>query len=135
MKEETTMKKALMAILAVVMVFGVALAKEYEVKKKAGDYDVEVKIDRNPPVVGDNAISIGVKDASGKYVTDADVMVYYSMPAMPGMPAMNYKTGAKLDGNEYKAVMNLSMSGPWNIAVKIKKKGKTSTVKFNVDAH
>jgi hypothetical protein len=30
--------------------------------------------------------------------------------------------------------VNLSMSGSWNVAVKITKGGKTSTVKFNVDA-
>ena len=56
------------------------------------------------------------------------------MPAMPGMPAMNYKTDALLQGVEYKAVMGLSMSGSWNIAVKITKAGKTATLKFTVDA-
>ncbi|GFP22357.1 hypothetical protein HKBW3S06_01585, partial [Candidatus Hakubella thermalkaliphila] len=44
------------------------------------------------------------------------------------------KTSATLSGNKYKAKMNLSMSGPWNIAVKITRGGKTSAVKFNVDA-
>ena len=63
------------------------------------------------------------------------------MPAMPGMPAMHYKEAAVVSGNTYKAVMNLSMAGSWNIEVKIKKgeksgkDGKTRTVKFNVDAH
>jgi hypothetical protein len=56
------------------------------------------------------------------------------MPAMPGMPAMNYKTDADLKGSVYKGTMNLSMSGPWNIAVKISKAGKTSTAKFSIDA-
>jgi len=53
---------------------------------------------------------------------------------MPGMPPMNYKTDAVLKGNEYRATMNLSMSGPWNIAIKITRAGKTSTAKFNIDA-
>ena len=128
------MKKVLLSVFAVVMVFGIASAKDYEVKKKAGDYDVEAKIDRNPPVVGDNHITVEVKDAAGKYVTDAKVVVDYSMPAMPGMPPMNYKTDAELKGNAYKATMNLSMSGPWNIAIKVTKAGRTSTAKFNIDA-
>ncbi|MBI5847412.1 MAG: FixH family protein [Nitrospirae bacterium] len=127
------MKKILMGVLMVVLAFGVALAKDYEVKKKAGDFDVEVRIDKNPPVVGDNTIAIEVKQA-GKAVADAKVLVDYSMPAMPGMPAMNYKTDAELKGNIYKATMNLSMSGPWNIAIKISKAGKTSTAKFSIDA-
>lgn len=132
--KEDVMKKVLIGVLAVVLAFGVALAKDYEVKKKAGDFDVEVRIDKNPPVVGDNNIAIDVRDAAGKNVTDAKVVVDYSMPAMPGMPAMNYKTDAELKGSAYKAVMNLSMSGSWNIAVKITKAGKTSTAKFSVDA-
>lgn len=128
------MKRLAVITMILLMVSGIAYAKNYEVKKKVGEYEVEVKIDKNPPIVGDNNIEIEIKDASGKYVTDAKVVVDYSMPAMPGMPPMNYKTDASLKGNEYKATMNLSMSGPWNIAVKITRGGKTSTVKFTVDA-
>jgi len=127
-------KKIVIGVLMVVLAFGVAMAKDYEVKKKAGDLDVAVRMDKNPPVVGDNNIVIEVKDAAGKSVTDVKVVVDYSMPAMPGMPAMNYKTDAELKGNAYKAVMNLSMSGSWNIAIKITKAGRTSTVKFSIDA-
>ncbi len=128
------MKKIAVFAMVFLLSAGIAYAKEYEVKKKAGQYNVEVKIDRNPPVVGDNNMKIEIEDASGKYVTDAKVVVDYSMPPMPGMPPMNYKTDAELKGNEYKATMNLSMSGPWNIAVKITRGGKTSTMKFTVDA-
>jgi len=128
------MKRAGIVVLLLFLVAGIAYAKDYEVKKKAGEYDVEVKIDRNPPVVGDNNVKIEIKDSSGKYVTDAKVVVDYGMPAMPGMPAMNYKTDAELKGDEYKAKMNLSMSGSWNIAVKITRAGKSSTMKFTVDA-
>ena len=129
------MKKLVIFTLMLIFITGIAYAKDFEVKKKAGEYDVEVKIDKNPPVVGDNNMEIEIKDASGKYVTDAKVKVDYGMPAMPGMPAMNYKTDAELKGNKYKATMNLSMSGSWNIAVKITRGGKTASAKFSVDAH
>ncbi len=121
-------------MVVLLLIAGIAYAKDYEVTKKAGEYNVVVKIDKNPPVVGDNNVTVEIKDASGKDVTDAKVVVDYSMPAMPGMPAMNYKADAALKGSEYKAKMNLSMSGSWNIAVKITKTGKTSTMKFTVDA-
>jgi hypothetical protein len=121
-------------VLVLLLVAGVVYAKDYEVKKKAGDFDVQVAIDKNPPVVGDNNVKIEIKDSAGKYVSDAKVVIDYSMPAMPGMPAMNYKADTELKGNEYKAKMNLSMSGSWNIAVKITRAGKTSTAKFTVDA-
>jgi len=75
-----------------------------------------------------------VKDAGGKAVTDAKVLVEYSMPAMPGMPAMNYKADAQLKGDAYKAAMNLSMSGSWNISIKVTRANKTQTAKFTVDA-
>lgn len=111
-----------------------AYAKDYEVSKKTGEYTVEIKIDKNPPVTGNNNMDIAVKDGAGKSVTDAKVVVEYSMPAMPGMPSMNYKTDAALKGETYKAKMNLSMAGPWNIAVKITRADKTQTARFTVDA-
>ncbi|OGW21769.1 MAG: hypothetical protein A2Z82_00235 [Nitrospirae bacterium GWA2_46_11] len=128
------MKKLAVFTLILLLIAGIAYAKDYEAKKKAGEYDITVKIDKNPPIVGDNNMEIEIKDVSGKYVTDAKVKVEYSMPAMPGMPAMNYKDDAELKGNEYKAKMNLSMSGAWNVSVKISRGGKTTTVRFNVDA-
>ena len=128
------MKKTIVFTVILLLVTGIALAKDYEVKKKAGQFDVVMRIDKNPPVAGDNNVSIEIKDSSGKPVTDATVKVDYGMSAMPGMPAMNYKADAVLKGSEYKAVMNLSMSGPWNIAVKIVRAGKTSSAKFSIDA-
>ncbi len=141
------MKKTAVFAVILFLIAGIAYAKEFKVKKAEGLYDVEANIDNNPPIVGNNNISIEIKDKSGKYVTDAKVAVEYTMPAMPGMPAMHYKEEAVVSGNTYKAVMNLSMAGSWNIEVKIKKddktgkdskKGKdskTRTVKFTVDAH
>jgi len=132
--KERRMKNWIIFVISVLFfITGTVYAKDYEIAKKADNYNVEVKIDKNPPVVGDNNIEIKIKEAD-KYITDAKVVVEYSMPAMPGMPAMNYKTDTKLDGYEYKAKMNLSMAGSWNITVKIERGGKTSKVKLNIDA-
>ena len=128
------MKKLLLIGMAVLLSASVVFAKDYEVKKKAGEFDVVVTIDRNPPVTGDNGVTVSVKDADGKVVKDAKVVVDYSMPAMPGMPAMNYKADAVQKGDEYKAVMNLSMAGSWNVAVKISAGGKNGSMKFTIDA-
>jgi nitrogen fixation protein FixH len=121
-----------MTLVALLVLTGLAYAAGSEFKQKAGEFTVELKFDRNPSV-GNNAIEVSVKDAAGKAVTDANVAVEYSMPAMPGMPPMNYKTPTTLSGDKYKANLNLSMSGAWNIAVKVSKAGKTSTAKFNLD--
>jgi hypothetical protein len=113
---------------------GIANPKGYELKRKAGGYETEVKIDKYPPVLGDNKIEIEIKDNEGNRVTDAKVLVNYYMPPMPRMAPMNYIIDAKLNGEKYKATMNFIMTGPWVIAIKINHAGKMSTAKFNVDA-
>jgi hypothetical protein len=127
------MKKSIFLLLGFVLLVGTAWAKNYEVTKKVDDYTVQVVIDKNPPILGDNNLSITIKDGSGKNVTDAKVKVDYGMPAMPGMPAMNYKTDATLKGTEYKAKLNFSMAGSWNMTVQITQAEKVRRVKLNVD--
>ena len=128
--------KRILAILvaaAFLMACVLAFAKDYELTKNAGDYNVQINIDKNPPVTGINKITIAIKDASGKTVTDAVLAIDYGMPAMPGMGAMNYKTNAAVKGDIYLATINFSMSGPSFINIKIARGGKTQTVKVNVD--
>lgn len=127
------MKRAAFIVMVLLLASGLAYAKDYEITKKTGDYTVQVKNDRNPPITGPNKMNIGVKDAKGKDVADASVLVEYGMPAMPGMPAMNYKTKAEAKGGRYLADINFSMSGPWAVTIKITQGGKTQAVKLNVD--
>lgn len=130
------MKKLLITAVALVFVItGIAFAKEYEVRQKVDNLDIEVRMDKNPPALGDNNMEIRLKDNAGKSVTDAKVKVEYSMPAMPGMPAMNYKADSVLKDNSYNATIDFSMKGPWDVTVKITRDGKTSKVKFNIDVN
>lgn len=128
------MKKALLVVLSLMLLAGVAFAKGLEIKKKAGDMNVEINMPKSPPSEGKNDITVAITDSSGKQVTDAKVKIDYTMPAMSGMPAMNYKAEAKADSGSYKAVLDLSMKGPWNVVVKVSKGGKTYSIKFNIDA-
>ncbi len=112
---------------------GTAQSRGLEVRQKAGNYDVEIKMDRNPPIVGDNHIEIGIKDG-GKPVTDANVLINYYMPPMPRMAPMNYRIDAKPKKERYQATMNFIMAGPWYISVIINHAGKISRTKVNVDA-
>ncbi len=129
------MKKIILIVVAMIFAFnyGLAQAKDYEISKKAGDLTVAVKIDKNPPVTGINKMEVSIKDAAGKDVTDAVVMVDYVMPAMPGMPPMNYKANTSLKDKRYLATLNFSMAGPWSVNIKFNRGGKTQTVKLNVD--
>lgn len=126
------MKRLGLVVLALFVMTGFAYAKNFEVSKQAGPYAVTVTLDKNPPVTGDNAVTIAVKEA-GKAITDAQVAIDYSMPAMPGMPAMNYKAATALKGGLYTGTVRFSMSGAWNMTVKIGRGGKTQSVKLNID--
>jgi len=128
------MRKPAIVIFMILTVMSIVYAKDYEVSKKAGNYNVLIKIDKNPPVAGENNLEIGITDASGKAVTDAKVAFNYSMPAMAGMPAASYKTGAELKGTVYKTKANYSMAGSWNNEVKVTREGKTVSARFTIDA-
>jgi hypothetical protein len=127
------MKRFTTALIILFLVVGLVYAKAYMVMKKAGSYTVEVKLDKNPPITGPNKMEINIQDEKGVKVTDAAVVVEYVMPAMPGMPAMNYKAKAELSGSRYLANVNFSMSGAWAVNIKITRAGKTQAVKLNVD--
>lgn len=127
------MKRGCLFLMAFLLAACSPVTKGFEVTKKAGEYTVVVKIDRNPPVAGNNTISIAIKDAGGAEVKDAGVSVEYAMPAMSGMPAMNYKADAQLQGGEYRANLNFSMSGAWDTTVKISRGDKIAQAKFSID--
>ncbi|MBF0321062.1 MAG: FixH family protein [Nitrospirae bacterium] len=127
-------KVFVLLVVVVLLTTTAAYAKDIKLQKKAGDYTVQLKLDKASPIVGDNAATIEVADSAGKPVTDAKVKVDYSMPAMPGMPAMNYSADATQYGGVYNAVMNLSMAGSWNIDVKVTHNNKTVKAKFTIDA-
>ena len=127
-------KKLFILFSVLLLMAGIAYGRGYEVKKMVSDYEARVKLDRYPPTVGDNPIEIEIRDAAGKSVTDAKVLVNYYMPPMPRMAPMNYITDAKLKGERYRTTMKFIMTGPWIISVKINYGGKISSAKFNVDA-
>lgn len=121
----------ILAIMLAVVVAG-ACSKGNEIKKKAGDYDVVIVMDKNPPVTGPNEMAIRITDNSGKPVEDAKVLVNYSMSAMSGMPAVNYTSNAVLQGKDYRAKINYTMPGSWNHEIRITR-DKDLLVKLTID--
>lgn len=128
------MKKVFGLVVVLCLVAsGAALAKNYELEKKAGEYTFTIRIDKNPPIQGPNMLEVVIKDAAGKAVTDAAVTANYTMPPMQGMAPMNYKSNLEQKGEAYQGTVNFSMSGPWNVEVRTARSGKTTSIKFNVD--
>lgn len=127
------MKKSVIIVFVMLLaVMAAACSKGNEIKKKAGDFDVVIVMDKNPPVTGQNEMNIRITDSSGTPVKDARVMVNYSMTAMSGMPAMNYTSNAVPEGNGYRAKTNYSMPGSWNHEIRITR-DKDNLVTFTVD--
>jgi len=127
------MKPLIIMVLFLILLPVIGYARGYEAVKKVGDYEIEMRIDRNPIVLGDNHIEIEIKNG-GKIVKDAKVLVNYYMPPMPRMVPMNFKTYAEPKGDKYRAKMNIIMTGPWIIVIKIYQGEKPITTKLSVDA-
>ena len=110
-----------------------AEARDYRVRKKAGGFTFDITLNRNPPVLGDNDIRIHIKDAQGHPVQEARVLVTYYMPPMPGMPPMNYTIPTQLKDTAYCATMDLIMTGPWNIVIRLRNQGRWMKTIFPID--
>jgi hypothetical protein len=133
-EEQDEMKKTAIFVVVVLLTAGAAYAREFEDKKKAGEYDVEVRIDK--PSIGINIINIGIKDNSGKYVTDAKVSVEYSMMTRGiDVPRMTDRADAVPEKSGYRANLNFPMAGSGDIVVHISRAGKSSSAKFHFEVH
>ncbi len=108
-------------------------AADYRARKSADGFVFEIAINRNPPVLGKNEIRVEIRDPQGQPVSGAEVTVNYYMPPMPRMPPMNYTVTATPDGAGYRAVMELIMSGPWNIVLRANPGGKPLRATFPID--
>lgn len=124
----------LMIGLALILFAPQTHGKGREIRKKGGDYEFVINLDRDPPITGDNPIEIGIRDANGVDVKDAKVLVNYYMPPMPRMAPMNYTEEADYSGSTYKLSMHFIMAGPWVIRVIVTHNGQRMVTKINVDA-
>jgi hypothetical protein len=127
------MKRVLLfSMLLIIAPSFLALATEYKIKGKAGNYNMEVKFDKNQPDKGNNNISIYIIDKALQPVTDARVGVQYFMPSFPGKePMMENNTPASLTGDHYRAKADLSMAGRWTVIISVNRAGKTETMQFS----
>ncbi len=116
------MTRKLALILALVLVGFVAAscAKPKPTTVKAGDFDVQVAIDPDPPTTGENRLRISIRDESGKPVDGAQIAFDYDMPAMGTMPEMKGGGEVKAEGGgRYTVAYPLSMQGDWQLTLRI----------------
>jgi Cu(I)/Ag(I) efflux system membrane fusion protein len=91
----------------------------------ASDLNIEITEPRVAKV-GENAVRIVVKDASGDPVTDAEVEVTLFMPQMGSMSPMTAKGRLDHRGNgEYAGEIDIPMAWTWQTTVTVKRGGQT----------
>ncbi len=125
-------RKIVFSTFLLLLTTGLVYAKGLDLAKKAGPYQVTVKMDKDPAVVGENKTVIDVKNPSGEPVTHVSVEVAYLMPSMP---MMKYAVKAEEAGTVYTATISPSMPGKWRATVTIKdEKGKSYQASFDFEA-
>jgi len=92
-----------------------------------GDLQIGVANAPDLPHIGDNALSIVVRDDGGKPIRGAQVDAVVSMPAMGAMPRMESRGKLKeLKPGVYRADYGLAMNGEWDVNVRVRPKGKAA---------
>lgn len=95
---------------------------------RSGPFMVRVGIEPRAPVAGDNRLVIEVADAQNAPVTDADLQVYGTMPAMGAMAAMRAPAElSEVSPGRYAGTLELPMGGEWPLSVHITKPGAGET--------
>jgi Cu(I)/Ag(I) efflux system membrane fusion protein len=95
-------------------------ARQKTTEVKAGDLDVQIAIEPDPPTTGENRLRLSIRDASSKSVDGAQVAFEYDMPAMGAMSEMKGGGEVKAEGGgRYIVTYPLAMAGDWYLALGI----------------
>ncbi len=125
--------KVLSIVISMFLFFSILDAAAFQKEIKSRDTKVYITSQKQLGT-GSNTLILDIKK-NEKAVSDAKVSVKVFMPAMPGMPAMKSITDAQDLGNgKYKAKINLSMGGTWQVHIFITPSvGKKIRVKTSVN--
>ena len=126
------MKISIRVLISLIFSMGLLQAAAFD--KDVRSRTTKVHLSSNKPLSTGSNILILTIGKDGKPAVDAKVMVKAFMPAMPGMPAMQSKVKAIALGNgKFKARLNLSMGGTWQLHVFIMPStGKRSRIKTSI---
>lgn len=99
----------------------------------AGPFKVHVTLEPKQPRVGDNHLTMTLRDINNKPVSDARITAVAEMPAMGSMPAMQAPAAMQHTGNGvYTGTFELSMTGAWPLSLDIDS-ASVGSAKLNFD--
>ena len=87
---------------------------------RSGPYRLDVSIEPTTPRVGENTLSVVLRNADGEPLENAEIKAVAEMPAMGAMPAM--QAPADMQESEpglYRGTFEPSMEGSWPLTLKI----------------
>jgi Cu(I)/Ag(I) efflux system membrane fusion protein len=109
--------------LAVALALSCAKAKPAD-SLRAGDFQVRLQLEPDPPTAGDNTLHVELMDSTGKPVDGARVGFNYDMPAMGPMPEMKGGGDTRaLGSGRYDVVYPLAMLGDWALTLGLEAPG------------
>jgi len=100
----------------------------------SGPFEVGIAVDPSTPRVGDNKLTIEVRDSDGTKIKNVKIEAFAEMPAMGAMPAMRAPADLKenADGG-YIGNINLEMRGEWPLTLKIEDpQGRKTRLQFDL---
>lgn len=86
-------------------------------EKQVDGLVITLSTEPDPPRLGENRIVVKLKDKASKPMSDAKILLTYTMPGMvPTMLPMEFKS----DGR-YEATPNLGMASQWDLTVTVQR--------------
>jgi Cu(I)/Ag(I) efflux system membrane fusion protein len=107
-------------LAAVLLLLAGCARKDTSTALHAGDFQVKLRLDPDPPRAAENVLHVELTDAQGKPADGAQLGFVYDMPAMGAMPEMKGGGDVKaMGGGKYDVAYSLSMSGDWTVTLGI----------------
>jgi Cu(I)/Ag(I) efflux system membrane fusion protein/cobalt-zinc-cadmium efflux system membrane fusion protein len=111
---------------------GVGANASDQMAQAAPQATITLASEPDPPTRGHNKMTITLKDAGGKAISDAKVTVSFYMAAMPamGMAAMRAEAAAQEQTRGvYVATIDLQSGGTWSVTLIASQSGRTVATK------
>lgn len=96
-----------------------------------GNYHVQIKLNPEKPKIGNNELTLAIRDNNDQPVTDVNIDIYAEMPAMGSMQAMRELVSIENSGaGLYQGYYSLPMNGSWPLSITIQsaKLGKSEAL-------
>jgi len=91
---------------------------------RSGPYRLDVSIEPTTPRVGENVLSVVLRNADGEPLENAEIKAVAEMPAMGAMPAMQAPAEmVQIEPGLYRGAFEPFMKGSWPLTLKIQAPG------------